>query len=56
MFGNNKGFFIGLAVFSLVLIIGLVNAIPESLASLDGKNLILKIKFSMLIANQHGLF
>ena len=44
MFGNNKGFFIGLAVFSLVLIMGLVNAIPESLASLDGKNFNIKDK------------
>ena len=44
MFGNNKGFFIGLAVFSLVLIMGLVNIIPESLASLDGKNFNIKDK------------
>ena len=44
MFGNNKGFFIGLAVFSLVLIMGLVNTIPESLASLDGKNFNIKDK------------
>ena len=44
MFGNNKGLFIGLVVFSLVLIMGLVNVIPESLASLDGKNFNIKDK------------
>lgn len=44
MFGNSKGFFLGLAVFSAVLIMGLFNFIPESLSSLDGKSFNIKEK------------
>ena len=41
---SNKGFFIGLFVFALVLLIGLFGLIPQSLEALDGKEFFIKDK------------
>ena len=41
---KNKGFFIGLAIFSILLIMAFFNFIPESLNSIDGKSFIIKVK------------
>ena len=41
---KNKGFFIGLAVFSILLIMAFFNFIPESLSSIDGKSFLIKVK------------
>jgi len=41
---KNKGFFIGLAIFSILLIMVFFNFIPESLNSIDGKSFIIKVK------------
>ena len=41
---SNKGFFIGLSVFALVLLIGLFGLIPQSLEALDGKEFFIKDK------------
>ena len=44
MLGNNNGFYIGIGVFLIVLIMGFLNIIPESLSSLDGKSFNIKDK------------
>ena len=44
MLGNNKGFYIGIGVFLIVLFMGFLNVIPESLSSLDGKSFNIKEK------------
>ena len=41
---KNKGFFIGLAVFSILLIMAFLNFIPESLSSIDGTSFSIKVK------------
>ena len=44
MLGNNNGFYIGIGVFLIVLIMGFLNIVPESLSSLDGKSFNIKEK------------
>ena len=41
---NNKGFFIGIIVFAIVLLIGLFGLIPQSLEALNGKEFLIKDK------------
>ena len=44
MLGNNNGFYIGIGVFLIVLIMGFLIIVPESLSSLDGKSFNIKDK------------
>ena len=44
MLGNNNGFYIGIGVYLIVLVMGFFNIIPESLSSLDGKSFNIKDK------------
>ena len=39
---NNKGFFIGIFVFTIVLFVGLFGLIPQSLEALNGEEFLIK--------------